>query len=171
MIRALGLLIVLALAVPASAHQPPPPPPPPPPAMPAMAPTLLMTKLVDGGLIVTVQEMVPVREKVRVKEIAPDGQVVEKEIEVTVNKTVFKQVVRSLKGAKVTDVAGKPITEEKVAELLKKETVVVVSFWGDIAEEYRKPFKDGTVFIVFPPPVEMPRKEPVPIPAPEKPKG
>ncbi|HET6575240.1 MAG TPA: hypothetical protein VFG68_16660 [Fimbriiglobus sp.] len=69
-----------------------------------------------------------------------------------------RQVAVPLKGATATDAAGKPIPVEKLAEVLKDEAVVVVTYGGELDPKFRKPFKEGTVFLSFP---AAPPKEPV----------
>jgi hypothetical protein len=109
----------------------------------------------------------------------------EEAVEVVVNgmKVVQKRVVvvtvpvaevRSvdLKGLKATDGAGKAVTADKLSELLKESTAVVLVS-GAVPEKHRKLFKDTTLFLQLPPenlvPVPLPSvdKKPEAVPPPK----
>src|SRR5262249_15182213 len=62
-----------------------------------------------------------------------------------------RQVASPVAGVRATDAAGKPIPADKIAERLKEETVVVVTYGTAVEERVRKAFKDGMVFLSFPP--------------------
>jgi hypothetical protein len=80
----------------------------------------------------------------------------------TVTVLEFQQITRTmeLKTLKATDAAGKAIGADKLAEMLKESTPVVVAH-AAIPEKHRKLFKETTVFVELPKP-EVPK---VPVPA------
>jgi hypothetical protein len=120
----------------------------------AQAPPALTTAWVDKGqLLLTVTERVPVTEVVSVEVLVGEKKVVEQRT-VTVFKTVEKVVPVPLDQVKATDAPGKPIPADKLTELLKEKTPVVVSYSGPVPEAYRKLFKDGTVVLQ----IEAPKK-------------
>ena len=99
------------------------------------------------------------REEERV--VVVNGMNVKQKVAVTVVVPVLETRGYELKTLKATDGAGKAIDAEKLAELLKEKTpVVVVS--GPVPEKHRKLFKDTTVFVELP----QPKAPPVPVPAP-----
>ena len=182
MSRLSAVCLAAALAIPASAQQPPPTTPPPvappapsaPPAAPlTMVPTdpvpsLVLGRVVDGQFETTVVQYVPVRKTATVTEKTADGQLVQREVQFTELQAIQTRQQLSLKPATVTGADGRPIPADKLAELLKEESVVVVTHGAPAAEKYRKAFKDGTVFIAFPPPVmPVPAVMPAPVTPPK----
>jgi hypothetical protein len=84
-------------------------------------------------------------------QVLVNGMVVTEKRVVPVMRPVTITRADELKGVKATDVAGKAITAEKLAELLKETTPVVVAA-GPVAEKHRALFKDKVIFLELPQP-------------------
>ena len=112
-------------------------------------------------------QFVPVTKEVAVTVNINGKNVIEKRtVTVYETRTITREV--DLKGAKVTDGAGKAVEADKVAELLKdKAPVVLVT--GAVAEKHRKLFKETTVFVELPAPGPVAPGIVVPVPAPPVP--
>ena len=134
MSRTPALLIVAALAGPAAAQAPP---------------VLATAKVEKDQLLLTRTEPVVVPKEVTVEVIVNGKTVVEKRV-VTEVQTVQRVVALPLMGVKATDATGKPIPADRLADLLKEETPVVVSA-GEVPEKFRKLFKSDVVFLTLPP--------------------
>lgn len=99
----------------------------------------------------TEYKTVPVQKPVTV-EVVVNGMKVTEVRTVTVHETVVVTAAHELKTIKATDAAGKEIAADKLAELLKESTPVVVTT-GPIAEKHRALFKDKVVFVELPGPM------------------
>jgi hypothetical protein len=98
----------------------------------------------------SVLEQVPVQKTVPV-EVVINGMKVLEVRTITVHEGVVVTRAVELKDVRATDGAGKAINSDKLAELLKEMTpVVLVS--GPVAEKHRKLFKDTTLFLELPQP-------------------
>ena len=136
-------------------------------AQPPFDPTPGGFRIVDakadkGKLTWTETVAVPVVKEVEVIMMI-DGKPVAVKKKVTTIEYVSVAKTGDLKGAKVTDAAGKAIDADKIAERLK-ETTPVVFVSGPVPAKHRELFKDTTVFVEFPQP-----KGPVPFPVPPAP--
>jgi hypothetical protein len=148
--RTFALLFVAALTAPAAGQMPP---------------VLATAKVEKGKLLLTRTETVLVPKEVSVEVIVNGKTVVEKRV-VTELQTVQSVVAIPLKELKATDAAGEPIAAEKLTELLKDETPVVVAT-GEVPEKFRRLFRRDVVFIILP---AVPTgKEPPARPLPPKP--
>ena len=109
---------------------------------------------------------VPVAKEIIV-EVVQNGVKVLRTRTVTEYETRVVTRAMDLKGLKVTDATGKALDADKLAELLKEPTLVVVVSGGALPEKHRKLFKDTTIFIEMPKP-ETPKGPgggPLPAPA------
>jgi hypothetical protein len=109
-----------------------------------------------GKLAVTETEYVPIQKVEEVVVVANGKQVVEKR---TVTALEAVSVTREIefKGVKASDVSGKEIGSDKLAELLKEQKPVVV-VTGPILAKHRALFKDTTVFLELAPEPKAPGK-------------
>lgn len=141
---------------------------PPALAPPAPIPTLMTGRVVDGSFEHAVPETVPVQQAVTVTGTTPDGRPVQRVKTGTTFQVVRRTVRSSLDRVSATGADGRVIPKDKLADLLKDESVVVVTYGAPAAEKYRKVFKDGTVFLTFPPPTMFaPGAGPKPPPGPD----
>ncbi len=101
-------------------------------------------------------QLVHVTEEI-VVEVEVNGMKVQEKRAVTVIKTATVTKSAELKTLKATDTNGKAIDADKLAELLKDKTPVVL-LPGPMPEKHRGLFKDKTVFI------ELPALTPAPLP-------
>jgi hypothetical protein len=118
----------------------------------------------DGGKVIWSEiKFVPqVKEEERV--VVINGMNVTQKVAVTVFVPVQETIGFELKKLKATDGTGKAIAADKLAELLKESTpVVIVS--GPVPEKHRALFKEKTVFLELPQP--EPGKGPEPVPPPK----
>ncbi len=117
---------------------------------------------VDKGKVTwTETQLVPTTKEVEVV-VVINGVNVKQKRALTVLVPVVETLAADLKDLKATDGAGKAIDADKLAELLKESTpVVIVS--GPVPEKHRKLFKDTTVF------VDLSQKVPGPVPVPAPP--
>lgn len=158
-----AMLLVAALAAPALA-QPPgagaarPAVLPVPPAGPAV--TFKTVRVEDGKLLMPVFRAVPVTVQQEVTVTTPGGRTEKQVVTVTQFQAVEERLAVGLDTHTLTDAAGKAIDAKRAAELLKEDTAVVVVSGGPLPEQYRKLFRDGTVFL------QMPNTAPRPLPAP-----
>lgn len=143
MSRLLALPLAAALAGLSAARQPDNPPP--------KAGPLLTTGRVEGNNLVYTQVFpkAVVRERPMVYTDGA-GKTFQKMIQVLEAETVAFTASAPLAEFRATDTAGKVIPSEQLAAMLKTDSVIVVSRDGPIAPEYRKAFKDGTVFFGTP---------------------
>ncbi len=82
------------------------------------------------------------------------------------------------KSVSISDAAGKPVSADKLARLLEKDTPVLVSPSGPVDPFYLSTVKDDVLVIVAPPQMLYPRQppgpgtvvNPVPVPSPVVPK-
>jgi hypothetical protein len=152
-------LAALALCSPALSAQPPGTPPDP------LAGIRVVDAKAEKGKIRWLEmKSVPVRQKVQVT-VNVNGVPMTQTREVTVIQVVPSTREHDLSKVKATDGAGKAVAADKLAELLKDATpVVLVS--GTLPEKHRGLFKEKTLF------VELPAPEPgklVPAPGPALP--
>jgi hypothetical protein len=116
------------------------------PAVPGLGGLRIAEAKADKGKLTwTVTELVPVTKEIEVTVNVNGMNVVRKQaVTVYENQSVTKTA--DLKGLKATDVAGKEIDADKLAERLKEATpVVFVS--GTVPAKHRALFKDATVFV------------------------
>ncbi len=148
-----ALLFTAAVAV---ADEPPKKPvDPPKPAEPVKAaPTAavtLKTLAVKDGMVVSTQP-VTVTEFVVVQEVrVVNGQNVTVARQVPVTKTMMQETKSKLKDMKATGTDGKDIAGDDLEKKLKDGGTVVMHT-GKLGDEFRKLFKDGTVFVEQVPP-------------------
>ncbi len=111
---------------------------------------------------VSVQKMIAV-------EVEKNGKRVIETRTVTENVMVSFVTAAELKTVKATNAAGKAISADKLAELLRDETPIVLTT-GPVSEKQRALFKDKTLFVELPPPPQpkppqpKPAGGPVPVP-------
>lgn len=115
----------------------------------AALPTLTLGRVEDGHLVTTAIDLVPMmRMGTRVVKAA-DGSLEQQQYAYTVVVPVETRKRMSLQGATVTGVNGKRIPTDQIAELLKDEAVIVVTYGVPTAAKYRRVFKDGTLFVTL----------------------
>jgi hypothetical protein len=95
--------------------------------------------------------------------VEKNGKKVIEKVEVTVLESIPEVRSVGLKALKATDGAGKAIAADKLAELLKEPTAVVMTS-GPVPAKHRELFKEKTVFIEIPAP-KLPGP-PLPLPPP-----
>lgn len=105
-------------------------------------------KVKDGKLIWTGYMPVSVEKEVEVV-VMINGQQVKQVQKVVVTELVPIQQAEELKTLKATDGNGKAITADKLAELLKEGTSVVL-VRTPVIDKHRKLFKDTTIFVELP---------------------
>jgi hypothetical protein len=137
-------------------------------AAPALAPaqpaTLISFQFVDAkvdkdALTWTQTEQVPVAKEV-VVEVVKNGVKFAEKRTVTVYQSVAVTRQADLTKVKATDGGGKAVAAEKLAELLKEPTLIVLAS-GPVPEKHRKLFREATLFVELPQP-DVPK---VPAPA------
>lgn len=184
----IALLLVAALAAPAAAQPPvpmavPAPPVPlagPPPAVIAPAqppvafggpppnPALVIAKVDQGKLLVTDTKFVPVAKEVVAVVKTPDGKLVQVKKVVVTHEVVSVTRAVLLSGVKATTAAGKEVPADKLADLLKDETVVMLGH-VPLSEKLRKALKDDVLCLTVPMPVVAPGGTLLPPPPPPPP--
>jgi hypothetical protein len=149
------LLASAVLAAPAPRVDDPPVPTGP-------APQFAIVRLAGDGNLVQ-RELVPVTtQKIVVVKVNVQGTVVTRHQ--AVNVIEYKQVEKMtrVKGLQAFDTFGKPVLAEKLPELLKKDTLVLISADGKLPDAgYLRIVKEGTLILVLPSPT-APELPPVP---------
>jgi hypothetical protein len=115
------------------------------------APRILDVKVEKDRMVWTEYVTVPVQKTVTVT-VTVNGKAVLQDRTVTVYETTARTVANELKTVKATDGAGKEIAADKLAELLKDPTPVVVSV-GPISDKHRALFKEKVLVLELPAPM------------------
>ena len=130
---------------------------------------IIDAKVEKGKLTWTEYATTPVTKEIEVV-VNMNGKQVPVKQKITVHEIVPVTRMNDLKGAKVTDGAGKEVGADKLAERLK-EPAPVVLITGPLSAKHRALFKDTTVFVEFPaapvPPAVLPAPggaPPAPVP-------
>lgn len=116
-------------------------------------PTFALATVKDGKLMLmqSVQVRVKVTENVTETRTTADGRVQTVQVPVIVEKAIPQTVLRAVDKAKAFDTAGKEIDARRLAELLKTETVVLISADGKPLDPfYVRALKEGTVILALP---------------------
>lgn len=122
-------------------------------------PTFSLATVKDGKLMLlqTVAARTKVTEYVTESRTTPDGRAVTVTIAVPVEKVVQRAELRVVEKAKAFDTAGKEIDARRLAELLKDETVVLISADGKPLDPfYVRALKEGTIILALPAPMMAP---------------
>lgn len=132
----------------------------------AQSPMLKLAKVEKNALVmnetVTVIETRTVQEEV--KTATGKVEVVTKAVAVPVQKQVKHAI--PLTGVKATTADGKAIPNDKLAEMLRTEKVVVVIYGpSPDADKFRKALKDDTIVLTIEGPIAVPAVSPGPAPA------
>jgi hypothetical protein len=125
-----------------------PPALPPPPTLP---PVVAFARVESGMIHVKKYVGIPEQRRVLLTKTTPDGKTVEEPTLVIETMPYVEQKLLPLKDAKATNVAGQPLPTDKVAELLKTESVVVLVPGENLEARYRKAFRDDVVVLSVPP--------------------
>ena len=126
---------------------------------PETGPQLVMVKVENDSLTWTEVKYVPVSKEVEVN-VPVNGKIVVEKRTVTVMVAVQEQHAIPVKGLRATT-NGKPIAEEKLAELLADETPVVFHT-GNLTAKFKKILKDDAILIEFDPPATSKPVKPLP---------
>jgi hypothetical protein len=101
------------------------------------------------------------RQEVRTVETNVGGQVVKKEVTVTVPIISSRETTSKLSDVQILGVDGKKVDEKIVAKKLKKRTPVLVSVNGQPVDPfYLKLIKEDTLIVVLPRLAEAPKRTP-----------
>ncbi|AMV26599.1 hypothetical protein VT84_19530 [Gemmata sp. SH-PL17] len=115
-------------------------------------------KVEKGKLTWSEEKAVPVARVVEVTVNINGKNVIEKRTVLEYTTSTVTQA-HELKNLNATDVKGKAIGADKLAELLKEPTPVVLLI-GPLADKHRALFKDKTVFVFLPLPYAVPEPPP-----------
>jgi len=159
-----ALFLATAVATPAVAQPPAPaaqPVQPPPVLLPGGQPgipspimggsstSLVIAKVEKDRLVTEEYSTVPVAKEVVAEAKTPDGQVIKIKTTVIVYETRAIKKSSPLSAVKATTATGKEVSAEKLAELLKEDTVVLLSYGPPLAEKLRKALKDDVLCLTL----------------------
>jgi hypothetical protein len=148
MSRLLNCVVVLALVTPALAQE----------ASRAVEMKLQVVVAQGGNLII--EEPVAVTKYVpQTVERVVNGTKMTFTVTAPVVELVLKRTATPLKDVSVHDLAGAKIDPDRVPEMLKKPTAVVISSTGEIDKTFRELLKEGALIVVLP---TKPTAPPVP---------
>ncbi|HKB40998.1 MAG TPA: hypothetical protein VKD72_31515 [Gemmataceae bacterium] len=145
-------------------------------------PQIVLAVLKDGKCEVTYPAMVMVpvtREEVRTRVVNVDGKQVPVQEKVAVTSYQSRHVTTTLDRPRAFDRSGKEVDAKRLAELLKKPAVVLLSSDGKPVDPfYMRTIKEGTLTLVAAvgakpaalPPVDRPPPPPRDTPKPVEPK-
>ena len=125
--------------------------PPPLPQPPTLPPVVAFAKIKDGVIHINKFIAVPEQRRVLLTRTTPDGRTVQEPTLVIEPTAYTEQKIIPLAEAKASDLMGKPIPTEKLADLFKTETVVVLVPGAALEAKYRRAFRDDVVFLTVPP--------------------
>jgi hypothetical protein len=136
--------VLLTVAAPAPAEEETQPPKGPPP----LAVLARMDK--DGNFEITRPTTV-YRQETRTHVVTVNGQAVEQTHTVAVPTTVNQTVLYAAKSVKVYGIDGKEVEQDRVADVLRQRTVILLSANGQSVDPfYLKVVRPGTLILVGP---------------------
>lgn len=116
----------------------------------------------EGDKLMLEEQVVVTKAVPRTEERVVNGQKVTVTVLMSVPEYVTRRSAVNLKDVSVHDLAGARIDPERVAEMLKKPTAVIVSPSGEIDKRIREILKDGALIVVLPPPSKTDKPKAIP---------
>src|SRR5262245_1524569 len=134
-------------------------------AQPPIAGPRMQVVVAEGDKLMLDEQVVVTRAVPRTEERVINGQKVTVTVLMSVPEYVTKRSAVKLKDVSVHDLAGAKIDPDRVPEMLKKPTAVIVSPTGEIDKKFRDILKDGTLIVVLPfSSPDKPKDKPIPGP-------
>ena len=125
--------------------------PPALPSPPTLPPAVAFARVANGVIHIKIFVGIPEQRRVLLTKSTSDGKMVEEPTLVIETMPYVEQKQLPLKDTKATDAAGKSIPADRLAGLLKSETVVVLVPGEKLEDRYRKAFRDDVVVLSVPP--------------------
>ncbi len=145
-----GLAVIITIALPALAQEP----------MQPAAGLKMQIVVAEGGNLIIEEQIVVSKSVPRTEEKNLNGKRISVTVTVTVPEIVLKRSAVKLKDVSVHDLAGAKIDPDRVPEMLRKPTAVIISPVGEIDKAFRAVLKDNALIVVLPPPATSPPAQP-----------